>query len=305
MDMVKAASKQSPLAARWCYTNNNPLPTESIPDSEVVYHIFGNEIAPETNTPHQQGFVIFQKRLRLTAVKKFLPRAHWEIAKGTDEQNVTYCSKSDANPTIYGVLPTKKNGGKLDRNSVASQALSSATVEEGLEIFKHQQPFYFCLHGEAIRRNLQSCKVNFAPNKVYALSDFLHVPLAFTKSTLVHGDSGTGKTSFVLAHFTNPCFVRHIDGLKRFIPGDNDAIVFDDVSFKHWPPESIIQLLDMEQPAEIHVRYGTTIIPSGTLRVFTHNDPNPFYNSEVISDFQKTAIERRLNRVKVLNNLYK
>lgn len=60
----------------------------------ATYAIVGHEVAPETKTPHLQGFVNLSKQSRFTAIKKIMPRAHVEKARGTDEDNRKYCSKA-------------------------------------------------------------------------------------------------------------------------------------------------------------------------------------------------------------------
>lgn len=80
-------------AKRWVFTLNNPLDSETVPEDLCDYAVVGEEIAPDTGTRHFQGFVCFKKQYLLSGVKKILPRAHWEVAKGTVAQNFTYCSK--------------------------------------------------------------------------------------------------------------------------------------------------------------------------------------------------------------------
>lgn len=80
----------------WCFTINNwiSLDEENIRSWPYRYYIYGKEEAPETGTPHLQGYVIFNKNFRLAGVKKLSPTAHWELARGSTEQNIVYCSKS-------------------------------------------------------------------------------------------------------------------------------------------------------------------------------------------------------------------
>lgn len=54
--------------------------------------IVGKEVG-ENGTPHLQGYIRCNNAVRLSTLKKVFPRAHLEIAKGTPEQNITYCSK--------------------------------------------------------------------------------------------------------------------------------------------------------------------------------------------------------------------
>lgn len=81
---------------RWTFTINNY--TEEDKENAKVwdykYIIMGYEIAPNTGTPHIQGYVVFNREHRLSAVKKLHGTAHWETAKASTEKNIEYCSKS-------------------------------------------------------------------------------------------------------------------------------------------------------------------------------------------------------------------
>ena len=46
----------------------------------------------DSGTPHVQGYIEFTNKLRPFSLK-LSPRVRWEVAKGTREQNVQYCSK--------------------------------------------------------------------------------------------------------------------------------------------------------------------------------------------------------------------
>lgn len=89
----------------WCWTLNNPTPDEKEQCKvlDVKYCIFGEEEG-EAGTPHLQGFLVTDKKIRLTGVKKLIPRAHFEAAKGSAEQNIKYCSK-DGVVYSYGEPP--------------------------------------------------------------------------------------------------------------------------------------------------------------------------------------------------------
>lgn len=334
MDMKKTKKKASPAsgqtqAKRWLFTLNNPDqddPADMIQYKYVDYMIMGKETCPTTGTPHIQGYAIFKDPQRISSLKKILPRAHWEKANGTPQQNINYCSKGDqpkeewdlykekgpsfglnAVVAVYGEVPKIKRGGSTAereerKDEVARMALDSSSVSEGMGILKRELPFDFLRFGETLERNLKRSKSqSFAPS--HELASFNKAPLIFEKkSMLLWGPSNTGKTSYALAHFKTPLLVSHIDVLKQLSP-DNDGIVFDDMAFKHWPPEAVIHLLDFDLPRDINVRYGTVNIPKNVYKIFTHNTDNPFYNDEIDIE-QKKAIERRLNRVHVLKQLY-
>ncbi|GLC65130.1 hypothetical protein PLESTF_000255200 [Pleodorina starrii] len=69
---------------RWCFTLNNWTQDEK--DRLLAW-------ASQYLVVGEEGFVIFPSTKRLTGVKKLLDRAHWEIARGTEEQAAEYCKK--------------------------------------------------------------------------------------------------------------------------------------------------------------------------------------------------------------------
>lgn len=91
----------------WCFTLNNYTDEDidKLVNSSYKYLIIGKEVAPTTNTPHLQGFIIFPNARRLSTLKAdYNKTTHWEIARGTPEQNIEYCSKS-GNFQEHGTKP--------------------------------------------------------------------------------------------------------------------------------------------------------------------------------------------------------
>lgn len=90
-------------AKNWVFTLNNPTRSEgeAVENLEVPFLIYGKELG-ETGTPHLQGYVQLEQKRRLASVKELIPRAHLEIARGTVDENIKYCSKQDPNPFIKG-----------------------------------------------------------------------------------------------------------------------------------------------------------------------------------------------------------
>ena len=78
----------------WCYTLNNYTIAQSVTldDIDAVYHVWGYERAA-SGTPHIQGFIQMEKRMRLGGMKTLFPTAHLEIRKGTPEEACDYCKK--------------------------------------------------------------------------------------------------------------------------------------------------------------------------------------------------------------------
>ena len=84
------------------------------------------------------------------------------------------------------------------------------------------------------------------------------------------GPTNAGKTALAKALLPNALFISHIDGLK----GYNDlyeGIIFDDMTFLHYPRESQIHLVDTGEERDIHCRHTNGRIPANCPRIITTN----------------------------------
>lgn len=82
-------------ARNLCFTINNYSDSEI--DAlkawnQVQYLVVGKEVG-ESGTKHLQGYVEFVSSKKFETIKKYLPRAHLEVRKGTAMQAANYCKK--------------------------------------------------------------------------------------------------------------------------------------------------------------------------------------------------------------------
>lgn len=134
-----------PRARNWTFTLNNyqnDTPLRYDPDL-MKYLIMGRETAPDTGTPHLQGYVQMTKLLRLTQMKKVHPRAHWEIARGTPVQNRTYCIK-DGDYEEFGSMITTGTKNKKRYEELRDQILEGATMADLHTQMRSITEFQFC-----------------------------------------------------------------------------------------------------------------------------------------------------------------
>lgn len=102
-------------AKNWCIKQYNVEKPLNFVENVMSYLIYQKEEAPKTKKQYLQGYVQFAKQLRLKQVQTFFPGAHFEVARGTVEQNVSYCSKKESQlepPIIFGKL--KVQGKRTD-----------------------------------------------------------------------------------------------------------------------------------------------------------------------------------------------
>jgi len=124
----------------WCFTLNNysPEDEESIQRLECKYLVYGREIG-ESLTPHLQGTIVLLDKVRLSAVKKLIPRAHWEMTKAL-AQSITYCKK-DGNVYESGVPPMSKSDaakkGIAERWDLAKQGRFEELPPENLKTYQY------------------------------------------------------------------------------------------------------------------------------------------------------------------------
>lgn len=151
------------VSKRWCYTINNYDPDDALVflGTPCAYHIMGKEVG-SSGTRHLQGYIIFESSKRLSGVKKIHPTAHWEIALGTTDQNVKYCSK-DGDYQEVGIKPmTTQEKGLLEKErwKLILQHAKAGTLEE------HDAKVYFTHYATAEKLAARYAKPKSLPKFV-------------------------------------------------------------------------------------------------------------------------------------------
>lgn len=120
---------------RWCFTLNNPTASDEKDielfgsEGPVTYLIAGDEKG-ENGTRHFQGYVEFKNGRTLAGVKKYLPRAHWESAKGDPGSNRTYCSK-EGQFREWGSISNQ--GARTDLSAMREIIKTSGSIRKCIE----------------------------------------------------------------------------------------------------------------------------------------------------------------------------
>lgn len=183
------------------------------------------------------------------------------------------------------------------------KAFEFNTVEEAMSYMQEKRPRDVALYGHNLERNFQKrLKKNGFEHK-YTLENFKKEPLTLEKSEVLIGPPGCGKTKFALAHFKNPLMVNHVDKLKQ-LGRQHDGIIFDDMSFAHWPSNSVIAIVDNEDEKDINVKHGVVTVPP-MKKIFTSNhDVEEFLVPYTFSDEHQQAIRRRINVTKISEKIF-
>lgn len=97
---------------------------------QATYCCFQEEVCPSSNKRHLQGYIVFQKRIRLGGVKKQLGSrtVHAVRSNGTPSQNREYCSKKESavegSFKEFGERPPDPARGKRTDFEVFKQAVA-------------------------------------------------------------------------------------------------------------------------------------------------------------------------------------
>lgn len=115
----------------WTFTLNNYTPEEELKtkEFECAYIVYGRERGEE-GTPHLQGYVYLQNPIRLTTLKEWMPRGHFESAKATSIKNREYCIKQ-GDFFEKGVIP--KQGKRNDIDEVRDLLGDGGTMRDVVE----------------------------------------------------------------------------------------------------------------------------------------------------------------------------
>lgn len=116
---------------KYCFTLNNYSEQDVEHLKNGVFYnfiIFGKEIAPTTGTKHLQGYIELPNARFMKGLTKDMPRCSFKDARGTAEQNITYCSKGTEIFTWGTPIPT--HGGKREKSISFREQLKINCLKE-------------------------------------------------------------------------------------------------------------------------------------------------------------------------------
>lgn len=128
----------------WCFTLNNPTDEEKtyiknlINDKKIKSIIVEEELGEE-NTPHLQGYIMFNSSMKQSTLKNMIKRAHLEIAKGSPLQNYKYCTKDNKILIEKGKFPDKGQGRREDLNVFTEKILNEKILDRTEILINHKE----------------------------------------------------------------------------------------------------------------------------------------------------------------------
>lgn len=265
-------------------------------DYGLIYSCIAREL-------HKDGGTHFHLAIKLSKSFRCRDQRQWDLHGEHPNLNrprnfqawVTYCKK-DGDYRETGTIKTNRPSSSPDSETIISNATDLSRVEflvwASVNKVSYAKDIWESIHSD---KGTTIKDGDIFGGIMHPLFNNIKFTMEWLgpKALILVGDSGLGKTTWAKTNIPKPSlFVTHIDELKAFKNGYHKSILFDDVSFKHYPVQSQIHLVDFFDSRSIHVRYGTAYIPAGTIKFFTCNE-DPL-------DLTHPAIARRCKTVRVI-----
>jgi hypothetical protein len=97
-------------SSRWRFAVNNCEADDERAFENAAHRahaIIGREVGENGTPPRLQGYITFgRKMMRLSAMKRIHATAHFEVARGSTDQNIANCCK-DGNFVEFGDCPKR------------------------------------------------------------------------------------------------------------------------------------------------------------------------------------------------------
>lgn len=207
-----------------------PPDVRSVANSRVEYIVYEKELGDENHRPHWQGYVRFGSRKRMSTVKNLFACdwMHVEVARGTEEQNRTYCTKSGDSVFESGVFKADAGtrGARTDFEEIRDRFVSGDSLIEVAREFPGQ--FIRYANGLAQMQEL------LAP---------AHAVQRVVEVRVYWGPTGTGKTHRVMNQYPEAYQVEPgRDPWGRYT--NQEVVCFDEFDYTKWSIQQMNRFLD-------------------------------------------------------------
>lgn len=256
-----------------CFTINN-YTTEDLcllgSDGLWSYIIAGFE-SGANGTPHIQGYGELTKRMRLSSVKKYLPRAHIEGRKGTQKQAIDYCMK-EGSFVSHG---DAKSQGKRTDLDAARQLASDSGMREVTQVCTLQQ----IKVAEKYLTYNEDCR-DWAPDVYW-----------------IWGPTGTGKSRAARIICQDmDVFVKNDDSKWWDGYDGHNAVILDDFRPSWWPITRMLAILDRYE-CRLEIKGGWRQLLARTIVVTSAIPPNQCYTGT------GESVKQLLRRINVIEHM--
>jgi len=260
----------------WMFTINNPEP-EDDPNTWTGYEyiVWQSEMA---TTLHYQGYIIFSSLKRLSSLKKYNKRAHWEPRQGTHEQALAYCTKTETRvegPWTLGTPPPPSQQGK--RTDLEKLKTDMDSGKSLFEISSEHTALYL-RHSRSIKEYL-----------------FLRQPRRSFKTivTISYGPAGVGKTRDLFKHYPDAYFKNRTKWWDNY--DGQEHVIIDDY-YGNFKFSFLLSLLD-RYPLLVESKGGTVQFRSKYVHFTSNKSWEEWYPKATSNSHLYSAFDRRIDLI--------
>lgn len=290
---------RSPRHRAFCFTcpNYNEANRELLDslcgDGIARYVCYQGELAPSTSTPHLQGYLVLANPRTFDGTRELLgPRFHLEIARGSAEQNIEYCSKSESRDPDCGfefvehgdrrsVIGTGSGSGTRTDLAVIAKRLRDGETEAEIA---EDHPASYIMYTRGIRSLAQQ-----------------YIPRRSHKSIVYWywGPTGTGKTRAASEESPDAYWKSAAHQWWDGYDGLADVII-DDYRASFCQFNELLRMLD-RYPYQVQVKGSTVQFNAKRIFITSPKDPRETWSSRTEEDVAQ--LERRIEHVKFFGEI--
>lgn len=251
----------------WVFTINNPtLEDDPMAWVGVKYLVYQKECGKE-ETPHYQGYVVFNSMKRMSGLKKINSRAHWENRRGTHVQAKEYCMKEEGR--LEG--PWEKG----EEPKVPGRNSTPETLLEDLK--KH-------MTDAELLENHTGFILRYGLGRISTMRRILKGERNWmTECCLIWGEPGVGKSRWVHENFPDAYWKSQ----DKWFDGYNgeDVVVLDD--YRGYLPLTVMNTLINGVPATMEVKGGKVQMVAKLVIITANCNFTDFYKPKVWGNSQQ------------------
>jgi len=262
----------------WLVTINNPRDYRMIELWPGITYAAWQHEKGEEGTDHIQGYIVFDKKTRLSALKKLdHGRGHWEVRRGTHAEAKTYCTKEESRvegPWFLGTdanVKEKAQGKRSDLDAV------KAAIDEGRdEGYLVENYFGDCAKYFKFFQQYKRMKTNQRTFK--------------TEVIVIYGPTGTGKSHHCSVTFPGAYWKPKGDWWDGY---DGHKVVVIDEFYGWLAYDFMLRLLDC-YPLIVPTKGSFASFVAKTIVITSNKHPRDWYNE---TKFPFPPLERRITKL--------
>lgn len=249
-------------------------------NDEIRYIGWGKEICPESKREHNQGWLQMEKPKGLRKMKKIIgsDKIHLFSCRGTEEQNVAYCSK-DNQFQYTGCY--KVQGQRTDLLDIKKEIDEGATMDDVME---KNLPTY-CRYRRGLRDYYEMVTKKRASKPREMVVEF------------IHGATGTGKTTYAMDESNGPVYKITGDELQWWCGYEGEKTLVIDEYDNNVPITRMLNLLDKWR-LRLPIKGGYTWAEWNKVIITSNLTPDELHSRAKMA--HRKALFRRITTIKEL-----